>query len=187
MAKESLLSAAWGERRQRLGFPDDCREPGWAPLPELRSGATHSTSTQAVSSESIPPRKTQLSKERETWSLLICSKIHLEASGFQIQLYVLSYKKESEPIYTALNLIRFMPISGLSRWLSGKESACQCRRLGFDPWVGKSRWRRKWQPTPMFLPGESHGQKSLVSYSSGGCKRVGNDLVTKYQQRHDIN
>ena len=41
----------------------------------------------------------------------------------------------------------------LPRGLSGKESTCQCRRHGFDPWVGKILWRRKWQPTPVFLPG----------------------------------
>ena len=55
----------------------------------------------------------------------------------------------------------------LPRWLSGKESACQCRRCrrcGFDPWVGK---RRKRQPTPGFLPRKSHGQWSLVGYSHG--------------------
>ena len=39
------------------------------------------------------------------------------------------------------------------------------KRHGFDPWVGKIPWRRAWQPTPVFLPGESHGQRSLVSYS----------------------
>ena len=44
---------------------------------------------------------------------------------------------------------------GLPRWLSGKEFACQCRRYGFDPWVGNISWRKKWQPTPVFLPGES--------------------------------
>ena len=38
----------------------------------------------------------------------------------------------------------------------------------FDPWVGKISWRRKWQPTPVFLPGESHGQRSLVGYSPRG-------------------
>ena len=54
---------------------------------------------------------------------------------------------------------------GLTRWLSDKESACQCRRLGFNPWVGKIPWRRAWQPTPVFLPGESHGQRTLVGYS----------------------
>ena len=51
---------------------------------------------------------------------------------------------------------------------SGKESACQCRRCKrheFNPWIGKVLWRRKWQPTPVFLPGKSHGQRSLVGYS----------------------
>ena len=38
-------------------------------------------------------------------------------------------------------------------------------RQGFDPWVGKIPWSRKWQPTPVFLPGESHGQRSLVGSS----------------------
>ena len=51
---------------------------------------------------------------------------------------------------------------------SGKEPAYQHRRHkrhGFDPWVGKIPWRRKWQPTPVCLPGKSHGQWSLASYS----------------------
>ena len=43
-------------------------------------------------------------------------------------------------------------------------------RPGFDPWVGKIPWKRKWQPTPVFLPGESHGWRSLVGYSPRGCK-----------------
>ena len=41
----------------------------------------------------------------------------------------------------------------------------QCGRPGFDPWSGRAPWRRKWQPTPVFLPGKSHGQRSLMSYS----------------------
>ena len=61
---------------------------------------------------------------------------------------------------------------GLPRWFSGKESACQCRRRVFDPWIGKIPWRRKWQPTPVFLPGASHGQRSLVSYSPLGHKEI---------------
>ena len=44
------------------------------------------------------------------------------------------------------------------------------RRPGFDPWVGKIPWRRKWQPTPVFLPGESHGWRNLVGYSPRGHK-----------------
>ena len=50
---------------------------------------------------------------------------------------------------------------------SGKELTCQCRRLkrhSFNPWVGKIPWRRAWQPTPIFLPGESFGQGSLLGY-----------------------
>ena len=46
-----------------------------------------------------------------------------------------------------------------------KESTYQCRRPRFDPWVGKIPWRREWLLTPVFLPGESHGQGSLVGYS----------------------
>ena len=57
--------------------------------------------------------------------------------------------------------------SGLHRWLRGKESACQHRRgrrLGFYPWDGKILWRRKWQSTPVFLPGKFHEQRSLAGY-----------------------
>ena len=55
----------------------------------------------------------------------------------------------------------------------GKEPACQCRRLkrcGFDPWVRKIPWRRKWQPIPVSLPGESHGQRSLAGNGPGSHK-----------------
>ena len=54
-----------------------------------------------------------------------------------------------------------------------KESACQGRiykRCEFDTWIGKIPWRRKWQPTPVFLPEKSHGQRSLVGYSPWGQK-----------------
>ena len=46
----------------------------------------------------------------------------------------------------------------------------ECRRPRFDPWVGKIPWRRKRHPTPVLLPGKSHGQKSLVGYSPRGHK-----------------
>ena len=61
---------------------------------------------------------------------------------------------------------------------SGKEPACQCRsckRCRFDLCVGKIPWRRKWPPTPVFLPREFHGQRSLVGYRSRGLQRVGHD------------
>ena len=54
---------------------------------------------------------------------------------------------------------------------SGKEPACRRRkRCGFDPWVRRIPWRRKRQPIPIILPGESHGQKSLAGYSPQGYK-----------------
>ena len=61
---------------------------------------------------------------------------------------------------------------------SGKEPACQCRRhrrCMLNPWVGKISWRRSWQTTPVFLPGESHRQRSLVGY--GPCGRKGLDMT----------
>ena len=56
---------------------------------------------------------------------------------------------------------------------SGKEPTCHFRRhkrYEFDPWVGKIPWRRTWQPTPVFLPGEFHGQRNLAGYSPWGHK-----------------
>ena len=62
-------------------------------------------------------------------------------------------------------------IAGLPWWLSSKESACQCRRHRFDPWVRNILWRRKLQPTPVFLPGESHVQKRPEGYSTWGHRK----------------
>ena len=72
---------------------------------------------------------------------------------------------------------------GLPWWLSGKESVCQCRRAEFNSWVQKIPWKRKRQPTPVFLPGKSHGQRSLAGYSPWGRKRVGQDLVSEQQEQ----
>ena len=69
----------------------------------------------------------------------------------------------------------------ISGGASGKEPICQCTRFivhcankrhRFDPWVGKIPWGRKWHPTPVFLRGESYGQKSLVGYSPWSCKEL---------------
>ena len=88
--------------------------------------------------------------------------------------------KEIQFNYFYLNLL------GLPRWgfpggTSGKELAYQCRRckrLKFNPWVRKIPWRRAWQPTLVFLPGESHGQKSLEDYSPYGCKELDRTKAT---------
>ena len=70
-------------------------------------------------------------------------------------------------------LCRFSEVSyprskGISWWLSGKIIDLQCRRLGFNSLVRKIPWRRKWQPIPGFLPGESNGQRSLAGCSPWG-------------------
>ena len=60
-------------------------------------------------------------------------------------------------------------------WYSGKEYACQGRRHKrhrFNPWVRKIHWRRKWQLTPVFLLGKSHGQRSLEGYSTWDHKEL---------------
>ena len=56
---------------------------------------------------------------------------------------------------------------GLPCWL---RIHLQCRRSRFNSWVGKISWRREWQPTPVFLPGESHEQRNLVGYTPWGHK-----------------
>ena len=79
-------------------------------------------------------------------------------------------------------------VKGFPCGTSGKEPTCQYRRhkrQGFDPWVGKVPWRRAWQPTPIFLPGESHRQKSLESYSPKGSRvrhNWSNSAHTKYYE-----
>ena len=59
---------------------------------------------------------------------------------------------------------------GLPEWLGSEEPTCQCRRRRFNPWVRKIARSRKWQPTPVFLPGEFHGQRSLAGCSPQGRK-----------------
>ena len=104
-----------------------------------------------------------------------------KASNFEIQNH------SPNSFWCSLEILHFPCILrlliGLPRWQSDKESACQCKwlkRPGFDPWVGKIPWRRKWQPTPVFLPGQAkfHGQRSLAGYSPWGS-RVSHNWVCK--------
>ena len=84
------------------------------------------------------------------------------------------------------NYIQYLVMPcGLPRWLSGKESTYQYWRGRVDPWVSKIPRRRKWQPTPVFLPGKSHEQRSLTDYSPWG-HRVKHDLATKQKQQYSI-
>ena len=88
------------------------------------------------------------------WDWSMCVYIHISHKYIYLYIYMYAY--------------------GLLRWLSGKESACQCKRCGFSPWVQKILWTRKWQTIPVFLPGEFHGQRSLPGYSPWGCKESDN-------------
>ena len=67
-------------------------------------------------------------------------------------------------------------------WWSDGKVCLQYWRPEFNPWVGKICWRRKWQPTPVFLPGKSHGWRSMVGYSPWGCKK----LATTEQLTHVV-
>ena len=73
---------------------------------------------------------------------------------------------------------------------SSKEPSCQCRRHkrhGFDPWVGKISWWRECLPSPVFLPGECHGQRSLVGYSPWGQKQLDTtEWLTFYRRERNL-
>ena len=65
-----------------------------------------------------------------------------------------------------------------------KDVCLQCGRPGFNPWVGKIPWRRKWQPTPALLPGKFHGWRCLGGYSPWGCKEL--DMTERLQVHFQI-
>ena len=69
-------------------------------------------------------------------------------------------------------------MTGLPWWLRWWRICSQCRRSRFNSWIGKIPRRRAWQLTPVYLPGEFHGQRNLVGYRSWGCRRVAHDWVT---------
>ena len=74
-------------------------------------------------------------------------------------------KTTDDTVWLITRRCQQMTLCGLLQGgVSGKEYTCQCRRRGFDHCVRKIPWSGKWQPTLVFLPGESHGQRSLVGY-----------------------
>ena len=76
---------------------------------------------------------------------------------------------------------------GFQGGAKGKELACQFRRHkrhGFDLWVVMIPWRRAWQPTPVFLPRESHGQRSRAGYNLWGHRESDTTEVTEHARIH---
>ena len=84
-------------------------------------------------------------------------------------LYPLSHKGSPKALYLHSNLIRPTMFHRTSLMVQMVRRLAY-DRPGFDPWVGKILWRRKWQPTPVPLPGKSHGWRSVVDYSPWGHK-----------------
>ena len=92
----------------------------------------------------------------------------LEMRGKGVNQKIYQRKETIKPCFCT-----FHGALGFPGGTNGKEPASQCRRHkrhGLNPWVGKIPWRSVWQPTPVFLPGESHGQRGLAGYSPGGHK-----------------
>ena len=92
------------------------------------------------------------------------------------------------PLLSVFLSVTWGPVLDSQTWgfCSGSDGKRICvlrRRPRFDPWVGKMPWRRKWKPIPVFLPGKSHGQRSLLGYSPWGCK----ELDTTYQLNNNKN
>ena len=102
---------------------------------------------------------------------------------YNVVLILIVQQSDSDYRYT-YNKILFhilLHYLGFPDGASGKEPACQCKRCkthGFDPWVRNIPWRKARHPTPGFLPGKSHGQRSLAGYSPWGCKELDTTEVT---------
>ena len=118
---------------------------------------------------------------RSSWQrlsdLFSCSANHdtLQQAFFLIQSFGLRH------------FVSAKSLSGFPGGTGGKEPACQHRRLkrwGFDPSVGKILCRRAWQPTPVFLPGKSHGQRCLAGYSPRGCREL--DMTEQLSTHTDL-
>ena len=103
------------------------------------------------------------------WTQGSCT-FYLEA-GSRVQKTEVTGLVKGCALYQPCHFLYSSGQSGLSWWLSGKESTCQCRRHRCGPLARKIPWRRQWQPTPIFLPGKPRGQRSLVAYNRWAHKR----------------
>ena len=121
-----------------------------------------------------------------SWGWIDSIWLHDSISGTLTSLFLFfSHPQPPWKPWGSLRSRSFLGIPGLVMGFpggtSGKEPDCHCRRCrrpGFDPRIGKIPWRRAWRPTPVSLPGESHGQRSLVGYSVQGGKESDMTEVT---------
>ena len=121
-------------------------------------------------------------RNKKTWKAMIYALKTTLSFYLSIDTTFLSTCNKSQDSQESCNkvFIRTIFLDGFPRWHGGKEPVCQkkkkkepvcqCRRCGFDPWVRKIPWSRKWQHTPVFLPAKSHGHRGLMGYNPRGCK-----------------
>ena len=142
------------------------------------AGGAHNVCTELghrrerESISSIPDVERDLSHRKPEW-MRANTTVHEGTPCLQGKLH-LPFSSEHHWTTSTWQHSAGFPIGGAS----GKEPACQGgrrKRHGFDPWVRKIPWRQAWQPTPLFLPGESQGQRSLVGLQSMGLQRVSHD------------
>ena len=116
---------------------------------------------------------------------VVCFRIASYGKWIQVLLLHCAQERNS-PSYLIGVIIT---LQGFIGGASGNEPSCQCtryKRLGFNPWVGKMPWKREWQPTPVFLPGESHGRRSLVGYSPLWSQRVRHDWASNTESGDEL-
>ena len=116
-------------------------------------------------------------------SYLNASEGESEISKYQ---YKVTYPASAffKVIFTTVHFVK-----GFPGGTGGKEPTCQCsryKRCNFDSWVRRIPWRRIWQPTPVFLPGESYGWRSLMGYSPWGLKELDMTEVTWHSAVHFV-
>ena len=107
------------------------------------------------------------------WKRSLCSNdhLHFQFPTWKIWKSSATSWHHSEAGWTHGITVYYVKGRGFPGGTDGKESVCQCKRCsghGLSPCIGKILWRRKWQPTPVYLPGGFHGQRSLVGYSPWG-------------------
>ena len=138
-------------------------------------------------------------RQRMRWSDGITNWMHMSLSKFQVlvmdrevwraAVHGVTNRQTRLSYWTELNwtenLVKhYEDMRGFPGGTSGKESACQCRKCRtprFDPWIRKIPWSRKCQPTPVFLPGKFHGQRSLVGYNAWSHKELN---MTEHTHTH---
>ena len=107
------------------------------------------------------------------WAQLPCGIWHLPGPGLKPVSPALAGRllTMGPPGKSQRHGLMLQSLEGLPRWRGGKESTCQCRRCerpGFEPSEEKIPWSRRWQPTPVFLPGKLSGWRNLAGYKSMG-------------------